>query len=318
MTRIAILIAAALAFTATLPIAPAHAQRDRTFVASYGTDTDNTLCSFGSPCKTFQNAYANTAVGGEVTAIDSAGFGPLNITSSITITSPNGVEAGIVPVLGGNSITINANSTDAVTLQGLTLDGGGVGQNGIVFNNGGSLTVENCVIRNAVAIGLNFSPTASSSLLVSDTLLADNGGAAVQFAPIATGTYTAVFNRVEANNNAFDTGIRITGSNTSGGSITAAVSESTISGNIDGIVVGSSTGQAVTKVTLFHSVVANNSNDGIVANGTHATLTVAQSAVTGNAGGGWFINNGVIQTYQDNYFNDNGANTGILTNVSKQ
>jgi len=34
--------------------------------------------------------------GGEVTAIDSAGFGPINITKAVTITSPDGVEAGVV------------------------------------------------------------------------------------------------------------------------------------------------------------------------------------------------------------------------------
>ena len=81
MTRIALVIAAALAFTATLASAPAQAQRDRVFVASYGTDTGNTLCSFEQPCRTFQNAVNNTAVGGEVTAIDSAGFQPVTIST---------------------------------------------------------------------------------------------------------------------------------------------------------------------------------------------------------------------------------------------
>src|SRR6516165_6570655 len=42
--------------------------------------------------------------GGEVTAIDSAGFGPITITQSVTITSPNGVEAGIVPTAGGDAV----------------------------------------------------------------------------------------------------------------------------------------------------------------------------------------------------------------------
>jgi len=72
MTRIAIVIAA-LAFTATLPIAPAHAAaRDRVFVASYGNDSNP--CTFLSPCKTFAQAVSVVAVNGEVTAIDSAGL----------------------------------------------------------------------------------------------------------------------------------------------------------------------------------------------------------------------------------------------------
>src|SRR6202167_1642307 len=88
-----VLLAAVLA--CSLPATPALAQRDRVFVASYGSDSNP--CTFGSPCKTFQNAVNVVAVGGEVTAIDSAGFGPISISHAVTITSPNGVEAGIVP-----------------------------------------------------------------------------------------------------------------------------------------------------------------------------------------------------------------------------
>ena len=85
----------AAAFACSLLSAPAQAQRARTFVASYGNDSNP--CTFGSPCKTFQQAVNVVAAGGEVTAIDSAGFGPITITQAVTITSPDGVEAGIVP-----------------------------------------------------------------------------------------------------------------------------------------------------------------------------------------------------------------------------
>jgi len=40
------------------------------FVASYGNDANP--CTFGSPCKTFQQAVNVVDAGGEVTAIDSA------------------------------------------------------------------------------------------------------------------------------------------------------------------------------------------------------------------------------------------------------
>jgi hypothetical protein len=86
---------------------PAYAAaRDRTFVGSYGNDANP--CTFGSPCKTFQQAVNVVAAGGEVTAIDSAGFGSINITKAVSITSPDGVEAGIVPAAGGNAITVSA------------------------------------------------------------------------------------------------------------------------------------------------------------------------------------------------------------------
>src|SRR5215472_13571454 len=109
----------AAALTCSLASAPAYA-RARVFVASYGDDANP--CTFGSPCKTFQHAHDVVDAGGEVTAIDSAGFGPINITKAVTITSPDGVEAGIVPPVNGTAITINAGTNDAIVLRGLTLN----------------------------------------------------------------------------------------------------------------------------------------------------------------------------------------------------
>src|SRR5215831_6540493 len=83
----------ATALACSLGTAPAHA-RARGFVASYGNDANP--CTFGSPCKTFQHAHDVVDAGGEVTAIDSAGFGPISINKSVSISSPSGVEAGIV------------------------------------------------------------------------------------------------------------------------------------------------------------------------------------------------------------------------------
>src|SRR6516225_632830 len=108
----------AAAFACSLATTPANA-RARVFVASYGSDSNP--CTFGSPCKTFQHAHDVVDAGGEVTAIDSAGFGPISITKAVTITSPDGVEAGVVAAAGGNPITINAQPSDAIVLRGLTL-----------------------------------------------------------------------------------------------------------------------------------------------------------------------------------------------------
>jgi hypothetical protein len=72
----------------------------------------------------------------------------LAFSHAVTITSPAGVEAGIVPLAGGDAIDINAGPTDAVILRGLTLNGSDSGSNGVVFNSGGSLTVSDCVVQN--------------------------------------------------------------------------------------------------------------------------------------------------------------------------
>ena len=109
-----VLIATALA--CSLATTPANA-RARVFVASYGNDSNP--CTFGSPCKTFQHAHDVVDPGGEVTAIDSAGFGPISINKSVSITSPSGVEAGIVPVSGGDAITISAGPNDVIPIAWL-------------------------------------------------------------------------------------------------------------------------------------------------------------------------------------------------------
>jgi len=84
--RIAIpLTLLATAFACSLASVPAHA-RARVFVASYGSDANP--CTFLSPCRNFQQGVNVVDSGGEVTAIDSAGFGPLLIDRAVTITSP--------------------------------------------------------------------------------------------------------------------------------------------------------------------------------------------------------------------------------------
>src|SRR5215469_14957204 len=104
--------------------APAYALRPNTYVASYGADTGT--CSYTAPCRTFTYALSQVQTGGVVTAIDSAGNSSFTINKSVTITAPAGVSPNIVASAGGAAITINAPNA-AVSLQGLTLEGGGTG-----------------------------------------------------------------------------------------------------------------------------------------------------------------------------------------------
>src|SRR5580698_11413896 len=109
MSKFAVLLTLLVAVLACgFLAAPALAQRARVFVASYGSDSNP--CTFGSPCKTFQQAVNVVALGGEVTAIDSAGFGPVIISQAVTITSPEGVEAGIAAATGGTAVSVAAGS----------------------------------------------------------------------------------------------------------------------------------------------------------------------------------------------------------------
>src|SRR6516225_1550275 len=197
------LLAAALA--CSLATASAHA-RARVFVASYGSDSNP--CTFGSPCKTFQQAVNAVDAGGEVTAIDSAGFGPINITKAVTITSPDGVEAGIVASAGADAIDINAGPNDAIVLRGLTLNGSGGGSNGILFNSGGSLTVTNCMMQDFALGGIAIEPTSGiADVVITNTIASNIGpkglGVGIRFSSNGIATINAVVDHVVTTGNEY-------------------------------------------------------------------------------------------------------------------
>jgi hypothetical protein len=225
------------------------------FVASYGNDAN--ACTFGSPCKTFQQAVNVVDPGGEVTAIDSAGFGPINITKAVTITSPDGVEAGIVASAGGNAITITAGGGDDIVLRGLTLDGSDGASNGVVFNSGGSLTVANCVAQNFIenggvtGNGILIQPTSGTvKFAITNTTVSNNQSGGILYSP-PSGTPIAdgIIDHVIGTNNFFAVSIDV--KNTSGGGAVAAISKSTFSGNI---FVGLFADTGSTSVPLTFSV----------------------------------------------------------------
>ena len=177
---------------------PAQAQLARTFVSSFGNDAND--CNRGTPCRTFQAAHDKTFDQGEVTVLDPGGYGAVRITKSISIMNDGVGQAGMLVSGGGAGITIDAPSAGYVNLRGITIQGIG-GSNGIRFNSGFALTIENCVVRSHSNDGIKFLPTGSSNLSVSNTLVADNGGDGILVFPQGSGSAKAAFNRVEAYNN---------------------------------------------------------------------------------------------------------------------
>jgi hypothetical protein len=193
-------IAAALA--CSLFTVSAYA-RARVFVASYGNDSNP--CTFGSPCKTFQVAVNAVDTGGEVTVIDSAGFGPIIINKAVVVTSPAGVEAGIVPTSGGDGITIAAASTDTIVLRGLTLEGNATSNHAINVTAAGNVEIYNCAIRNFASEGIVVQSSTLISVLISETVVSDvtaNSVAGIFFIPTASGAnITAALDKVTIHNN---------------------------------------------------------------------------------------------------------------------
>ncbi len=132
-----------------IAIAQSAGAAPRTFVASNGDDA--ALCAFDAPCRSFTAALQQTDGGGEIVALDSAGYGRLTIDRSVTIRAPEGIYAGITvpkPDPGSHvGISIEAAGA-AVVLQGLTITSDG-GLHGIVLEqsaSGARLSIERCIV----------------------------------------------------------------------------------------------------------------------------------------------------------------------------
>jgi hypothetical protein len=275
MIRPAVLLAFLVTALASMP---ANAQQVRAFVSSEGLDTNP--CTVVQPCRTFQRAHDSIPANGVIWVIDPAGYQPLTITHGVTIEG-RGMGAITQVATAGVAITVSVTTGDPVTLNGLVLDGGGTGSDGIVINSGRSVQILNCVVRHFTDPGINDSRTTiGSNLLIEDTIASDNSTAGIAVEP---GGVKATLNRITANNNQF--GVGIAGS--------------------------------TSDVTIANSVLSNNSNAGLAtANG--AVVWLAKTVISGN-GTGVNAAAGTVNSYGDNYVRDNGTPVmGTLTPVTTQ
>ena len=291
----------------------------RTFVSATGSDSNP--CTTAAPCASFAVAYNAAAVDGIVAALDPGKYGPLTITHSITIEG-NGWAAITAPVgspLDTGGIVVNANSSDGIILRGLTIDGAGASggggnvTNGIFFQAGGSLTVDDCTIRNMSGVGLYFnsSGTTAQSLSVSNTTINQTAQQGLSIITGNTGTITAsIVHSVLINNvSAVQVNAEVSGA------IVAAIKDSVISNN-QGAISSNAAAGTTANVTVTRTLIANN-NVGVSNASATSTIWLAQSTVVDN-GIPYDASQGPVKTYQDNYFAYNGASIGSLTNAAQQ
>jgi hypothetical protein len=281
MTRINIVIAAGLALAVTLPAVPAQAQSPRTFVSAAGSDSNP--CSFAAPCRHFQTAVNATSLGGEVDALDPAGYGPINITQSITIEGQG--WSYIAPPANGNGITINNAGSANVTIHGVSINGVGITgtTNGILFGSGAALIMQDCFIRNMTGDGIHFISNFDSSLSIENTFVGNNAGNGILVRPVGSASVTAVFERVRTQYNGL-WGIFLDGNVTSG-FIAGTATDSVSSNNGTGFAA-----QGAASLFVVRSVAANN-NTGVQG------VVLAQNTINNNL----TACSGVTVSYGDNY-----------------
>jgi hypothetical protein len=259
-------------------LTPAFAQASRTWVSGVGSDANP--CSRTAPCQTFAGALSQTAAGGEINCLDSSGFGTVTITQSISIQCDN-TESGVLASSGVNGITVNAGPSDVVFLSGLDLQGLGTGQSGISFTGGKALHVSNVTIRGFATNGINFAPAnASASLVVQDSIIADNPNAAtgggILIKPASGLTAKVALTNVHMDRNLY--GLRAE----DGSKVTVSKS-SALSNTNNGILAFSSSVAA--EINVSDSVIASNGVNGVAGSGAGATVRMVNVLVFDNGTG---------------------------------
>ena len=271
-----------LCLSLALTASPASAQATRTWVSGVGDDANP--CSRTAPCKTFAGAISKTAAGGEINCLDPGGFGGVTITKALSIICQY-TEGGVLSAGAGvNGILVNAGVNDNVYLRGIDFHGAGNAQNGVRFIAGGSLTIEDCVIRAYQASsgqGISFQPGGTSRLVVNNTTVAYNGNAAtgggILIQPTGVGVANAVLNNVRVAMNA-NAGILVNGAST---------------------------------VTITNSVVSNNPSFGLRTASGSPTVRVGTTAINSN-GTGVSVGAGTIESYCTNQLNGNISSDGAF------
>lgn len=296
-------------------LAPLQAQAAPTRVwvsAAHGVDAPG--CSAPtSPCRSFQYAHDQVAAAGEIDVLDPGGYGALTITKAITIANDGVGVAGVAVTASGAAITINAPAGVIVSLHGLTITGNNAGSQGVLFNTGGGITMQNCVIRDFFGDGFSLFPATAAVFNIQDTTITNvgNSGFGVQVA--GTGKVTAVLTRVTVSNSS--AGFVINGANGTG-SLFATIDHSDAIANSFGVTVESGSGADPTKVMVFDSTIANNKQDGVFEDGALSTTYLARSAISGNTTAFAVLNSGVIDSFGDNYIAGNGNDGGTLPLVA--
>jgi hypothetical protein len=292
--------------------AGAMAQVQRTFVSVSGSDAN--LCSRAAPCRTFAQAISQTNPGGELIVLDSAGYGPVTISKSISVIAPPGVYAGI-SVFSGDGITINAGVLDTVILKGLTVNNQGSSGNGIVFNSGGTLHVEGCV-ANGFTNGSGIGVFTSGNIFVKDTIARGNQ-VGIFVALGKSGLATVAMDQVhlEGNNTGLDlfAGVSVA-------IVEAAIRNSSVSGNsFTGMIALGNPGTALLDI---ESCLITNNGAGILAEedfGGTGAMSISNCTISHNSTHGFDIQgSGAIFSRGNNTMIGNGPNFGSLTTLGAQ
>ena len=280
----------------------AQAQASRTWVSGVGDDANP--CSRTAPCKTWAGAISKTAACGEIDALDPGGFGAVTITKSITLDG-TGTMASILASLT-TGITINAASTDVITIRGISINGFCNGIRGINILQAKTVNVEDCVIFRFAGDGIVVNETSDLNLNVTNTVIRDNTGDGIN----ATTSHASLRIRGTLER------VRFSGNNNglharSGASFTAR--HSVFSNNTNNGVFCDAAGAVFAGISVSASQIVNNGANGVRAGNAGnlggSGVQISQNQIENNTANGVLVStSGVVNTFTNNVILANGTN----------
>ncbi len=269
----ALILWCALAFLA----GPLHAQLPKIFVASSGNDANDG--SRNAPKRNFQAAHDAVAAKGQIVVLDTAGYATLNITKSISVIVPPGVNGFVTVPAGASGITIAAGGSGVVALRGLIVESGGSGGgNGILATSVGTLTIEDCTVRNFTQGIYVLSTTNAQVSLYQTTVRSCSFGLDVQTNAAIAVVASATGCRVE---NCSSSGVF--GANFTGGSVDLTLEGCTVRGNNNGVSMQS----ASASVRMSDCTITGN-NNGVGTSSGSQLLSRGNNTLEKNTNGNTF------------------------------
>jgi hypothetical protein len=309
MRKIILLCASLCVMVLLISAGPARAQNVM-FVSPNGSDANS--CAETSPCATFQGAYKSGV--SQINCLGSGLYGPITITTSITIDCGTG-NVGNIASSSASGITINTTAAATIILRHLALNGlsasGSVyGINASSFFSG-TLIVEDCMIQGYLSVfGIYFSPQSGRGLLqVSNSQIFGNSDGIVvnpQNGQIASVT----LNRVELVANTGD-GLALLNVAGSPGIVAGTMRDSVVGENGNSGVVA---GDNQVFFTIEESSIVDNLVNGIQTTTAGTVVNVGTSTIGGN-GTGVKATAGSLISFGNNQMSANGTN-GTFTSTT--
>jgi hypothetical protein len=214
--------------------------------------------------------------------------GSFTIDCAGAITQSNGSSYPIFQFYADNQV---------IKIRNLTFSGVQAANGAIQVTGSGTLILDNCVFENiASGPALQIEPTGAFNLVVTNSRISNNA-AGVLIEPGSGGSVKATFDRVTIAQNAGG-GLKI---DSASGPVTVDISNSTVSDNTyNGLNAVSGAGGAAI-FNIDHSVIADQGDAGLQANGSSAVVMIDTTLLDSNAGGATsVVSSGRILTYGTN------------------